>query len=84
MPKKPASERAYTSWISEEKWQVIYARVPLQISPYRYQRHLRNLGRRVRSLLAEDRRRRAMDAGTVVETLLTYDPPLIKEARSQI
>ena len=48
------------------------------------QRCLCNLGCQVRSLLNGDRWRRVTEAGTVAETLLVSDPPLVKETCHRI
>ena len=77
--KKLSHEYVYNSWMSEETWRVIDARVSLWISQYIYQRRLRELGRRAGLLLDGDRKRRAVKPGTAVDYLLASETTLIKE-----
>ena len=74
VPKKLAHEHAHTSCILEKNWWVIDARVSLQIYPYGCQRCLHNLVLQVRSLLYGYQLIIDKEAGTVVDTFLTYTP----------
>ena len=64
---------------NKETWRGIDNRVSLRISLDKYQKHIRDLGHRVRLILYEYWQRRSAEADTAVETLLTYSSPLIKE-----
>ena len=77
VPNTSARERAHASWILEEAWRVINARVSFWRSPYRFQRCVLYIGRQVKLLLDAYRQRRETELGTVVETLLAYDPPVV-------
>ena len=79
VPKTPVRKRTHASWILEETGRVIDTRASLRRSPDRNQRRLCNLGRRVRSLLARNRRRQATNAGTAVGNLFLSEPPPGKE-----
>ena len=46
----------------------------------RYQRNSQDLGRAIKAVLQGGRCRRAAEAGSAVESFLTYDPPLIRKA----
>ena len=80
VPKAQPREARQNAWISETTWRLINKRVSARRDPRYGQSFTRRLGKEVKKSLAEDRRRRAGEAGAEVEALVKADPPLIQEA----
>ena len=76
VPKPDKRIAHHKSWISTETWRLVNERVSTRRDPGRYQRRLRRLGRAIRALIKEDRRRRVTKEGEEVERLMTGYPPL--------
>ena len=66
VPKTDKRTALHNSWISAETWRLVDERVSTRREPGRNQRRLQRLGRDIRELLKEDRRRRAKTAGEEV------------------
>ena len=82
--KPPAIEFPHNYWIYEETCKFINSRVSLRCSPDRDQIRILNLGRRLKAILNREWWRRAEEAVMAVNSMLTSDPPLIKEGWLQI
>ena len=80
VPKAQPREARRNAWISEETWRLVNERVSTRRDPRYGQAFKRKLGKAVKKSLAEDRKRRAEEAGAEVEALMKADPPLIQEA----
>ena len=61
-------------------WRLIDERVSARRDPQYGQAFTRRIGEEVKKILAEDRKRRADEAGAEVEALVKAYPPLIQEA----
>ena len=80
VPKPLTRERPHNSWMSGYTFLVIDARVSLRCAPDRNQCLILNVCHRVQVLLNGYRRRRADEAGIMVDSIITFNPPLpIKE-----
>ena len=84
VPKARVREARKNEWISMEKWRLVDERVSARQDSEKGQAIKRRLGRAIKASLAEDRRRRADEAGAEVEALVGADPPLIQEAWHRI
>ena len=71
-------EHSNNYYISKETWQVIGARASFRLDPDREHCRIRELGRRVQEILTRDRQKHAEAVGAVVNSMLKYNPPLIK------
>ena len=80
VPKTKPREARQNAWISAETWQLIDERVSTHQDPRYGQADRRRMGKAITASLAQDRRRRAEEAGAEVEALMKADPPLIQEA----
>ena len=60
------------------------ARVALHREPICDQARTINLGRWIKVILSGYRKRRVAETGASVDSLFTYDPPLVKEAWQQM
>ena len=78
--KKAPREARRNAWISAEAWRLVDERVATRRDPRSCQAERRTLGRRIRRILAEDRKRRTEEAGAAVEALMKVEPPLTQEA----
>ena len=75
IPRPPWRERHRQSWISPETWSLIDTRI--EAHRRKNQRISWSLSRTIKAWIQEDRRRRAAEEGSAVESLLAYDLPLI-------
>ena len=82
IPRPPWQERHHQAWISPETWSLIVTMIAVQ--KWKDQQIYRPLNRAIKAMLQEDRRRRTAEAGSAVESLLTFNPPLIREAWIQM
>ena len=80
VPKPDKRTERHNSWISSETYILVYEILSTRWEPRWYQRRFRRLGQSIRTLLKEDRQRRVTTAGEEVESLLTGDPSLPREA----
>ena len=74
--KPPRRERLHHAWISPEIWRLIDTRIAACRT--RDQRNSRGIRRTTKVILQEDRRQRAVEMGSAVESLLASDPPIIQ------
>ena len=79
VPKPHSWEQHRNTWISDETWKLVDARVTERRKP-RAKTAMRRLGRAIQASLKGERRRRVEEAGTAVEVLLQEYPPNAKEA----
>ena len=82
IPRPPWQERHHQAWISPKTWSLIVTMIAVQ--KWKDQQIYRPLNRAIKAMLQEDRRRRTAEAGSAVESLLTFNPPLIREAWIQM
>ena len=80
VPKPAPREARRNACISAETWRLIDERVSTRRDPRYGQADRRRLGKAITARLAQDRRRRAEEAGEEVEALMKANPPLIQEA----
>ena len=80
VPKAQPREGRQNAWISEKTWILIDERVSARREPKYGQVFTRRIGKAVKKSMAEERKRRADEAGAEVEALVKADPPLIQEA----
>ena len=80
VPNPKPREARRNAWISAETWRLIDKRVSTRRYPRYGQVDRRRMGKAITASLAQDRRRRAEEAGAEVEALVKEDPPLIQEA----
>ena len=73
-------EAIRNAWISETTWRLIDERISARRDPRYGQAFTRRLRKEIKKSLAEDRRRRADEAGAEVEALVKAHQPLIQEA----
>ena len=79
IPNPSRREQSRQVWISPETWKLINTRVVACRSRDGKQGSVQMLIRQIKAKLRGERRRRAAEAGSVVESLLDSDPPLIRE-----
>ena len=84
VPKPPMNKRWRAPCISDGKWHVINAKVSIRREPTWYKKRTRTLGQQIRDFLNMERRQWAAETVTAVESLITSDSPLAKEAWRQI
>ncbi len=63
----PVRERPANRWISEKTWAAIDKRATMQQKGHLTMHHACRMGRKIKSLLAADRKQRAADAASTVE-----------------
>ena len=80
VPKVQPREARRNDWILLKTWRLIDERVSTRRDPRYRQAFTRRIGKEVKNSLAEDRKRRADEAGAEVEALVKAEPPLIQEA----
>ena len=80
VPRSKPREARKNAWISAETWRLIDERVSTRWDPRYGKADRRQLTKEIMASLAQDRRRRAEEAGAEVEDLMKADPPLIQEA----
>ena len=80
VPRPKPREARRNAWISAETWRLINERVSTRREPRYGKADRRQLTKAITASLAQDRRRRAEEAGAEVEALMKADPPLIQEA----
>ena len=80
IPRPPWWERPHQAWISLEIWRLINARIAALRRKDGAHRGSRKLSRDIKARIHEYRRQRAVESGFAVGSLLTYNPPLTREA----
>ena len=75
---KPREARQ-NACISAETWRLIDERVSMRRDPRYGKADRRQLTKAITASLAQDRRRRAEEAGAELEALMKAEPPLIQE-----
>ena len=78
IPRSLLQECHRQACISPETWSLIDTRIAARRR--KYQRSSRSLSCEIKAGIQEDRRRRAAESGSEVESLLASNPPLIIEA----
>ena len=72
-------EWLYQTLISMETWRLINVRIAAHRSWDNEKKNFQTIIRCIKEILQEDHHRRAAEAGSEVESLLSFDPPLIRE-----
>ena len=84
VPKPDKQAVRHNLWILMETWRLIDKRVSARRELGKDQRRIRRLGRAIRAVLKEERRRRVVTAVEYVERLMNGDPPFLCEAWRRI
>ena len=84
VPKPRARESKKNAWILAITWRLVDKRVSVRRYIAKDQALIWRLGRAIKAILREDRKRKTEETGVEVETLLGSDPPLNREAWHRI